>query len=194
VERRKSSRIRCRFPCEILGPGNRASGTVLDLSEGGLSIRTALQVDQGESLLVRFQAPDGEAIEVEALLWHVRRVRDRKTGRLRGVLSTGSALASPAARTGQPIDRERARRGRRRRARRVPDSREAVCGPENAHPGSQRTKRRGGASVGGHPPGRRLGSARDPRRLGRPLRLSRGLCSKRFPEAALDNLGVPPPH
>lgn len=86
MERRKSSRIRCRFPCEILGPGNRASGTVLDLSEGGLSIRTALQVDQGESLLVRFQAPDGEAIEVEALLWHVRRVRDRKTGESSWVL------------------------------------------------------------------------------------------------------------
>jgi hypothetical protein len=80
MERRKSARIRCRFPCEILGPQGRASGTVLDLSEGGLSVRAALEADQGESLLVRFQAPEGEAIEVEALLWHARRVRDRETG------------------------------------------------------------------------------------------------------------------
>jgi hypothetical protein len=80
MERRKSSRIRCRFPCEILGPQRRASGTVLDLSEGGLSVCAALEADQGESLTVRFQAPDGEAIEVETLLWHARRVRDRETG------------------------------------------------------------------------------------------------------------------
>jgi hypothetical protein len=80
VERRKNSRIRCRFPCEILGPRSRASGTVLDLSEGGLSVRAALEADQGESLRVRFQAPGGEAIEVETLLWHARRVRNRETG------------------------------------------------------------------------------------------------------------------
>ncbi len=80
MERRKYSRIRCRFPCEIVGPAGRASGTVLDLSEGGLSVRAALKIDQGESLVVRFQAPGGEAIEVEALIWHARRVRDRATG------------------------------------------------------------------------------------------------------------------
>lgn len=81
TERRKSPRIKCRFPCEIQGSGNSAAGTVLDLSEGGLSVLTALRADQGESLSIRFEAPGGEAIEVEALLWHSRRVRDRATGK-----------------------------------------------------------------------------------------------------------------
>jgi hypothetical protein len=53
---------------------------VLDLSEGGLSVRAALEADQGESLMVRFQAPGGETIEVGTLLWHARRVRDWETG------------------------------------------------------------------------------------------------------------------
>jgi len=80
MERRKSPRIKCRFPCEIVGRKNRTSGTVLDLSEGGLSVLAALEADQGASLSVRFKAPNGEAIEVEALLWHSRRVRDRANG------------------------------------------------------------------------------------------------------------------
>ena len=80
-ERRKSPRIKCRFPCEIAGPEKSTSGTVLDLSEGGLSVLTALEVEQGESLLVRFKAPGGTPIEVEALLWHSRRVRDRASGK-----------------------------------------------------------------------------------------------------------------
>jgi len=80
-ERRKSPRIKCRFPCEILGSGNRTSGTILDLSEGGLSVLTALEAEQGESLTVCFKAPGGKPIEVEALLWHSRRVRDRATGK-----------------------------------------------------------------------------------------------------------------
>lgn len=81
MERRRSPRIKCRFPCEILGLENRTSGTVLDLSEGGLSVLTALEADPGESLVVRFEAPNGKPIEVEALLWHSRRVRDRATGK-----------------------------------------------------------------------------------------------------------------
>jgi len=53
---------------------------ILDLSEGGLSIRTEMEIDQGESLRVCFQTPDGEAIEVDSLLWHSRRVRSRESG------------------------------------------------------------------------------------------------------------------
>lgn len=109
MERRKSPRVKCRFPCEILGSRRSASGTVLDLSEGGLSVLAALEADQGTSLLIRFQAPGGEPIEVEALVWHSRRVRDRTTGKDTSVLglmvsraSEGySRLAAPA-RAGAP--------------------------------------------------------------------------------------------
>jgi hypothetical protein len=80
MERRKSPRVKCRYPCEVLGSRHRASGTVLDLSEGGLSVLVASEADQGENLRIRFQAPDGVPIEVEGLLWHSRRVRDRASG------------------------------------------------------------------------------------------------------------------
>jgi len=80
MERRKSSRLRCRLPCEVLGSRGRASGTILDLSEGGLSVHTGSEIEQGESLSIRFQTPEGEPIEVEALLWHSRRVRNRASG------------------------------------------------------------------------------------------------------------------
>jgi hypothetical protein len=109
MERRKSPRVRCRFPCEILVSGRSASGTVLDLSEGGLSVLAALEADQGTSLLIRLQAPGGEPIEVEALVWHSRRVRDRTTGKDASVLGLMvsragqgySRLAAPA-RAGAP--------------------------------------------------------------------------------------------
>ena len=96
MERRKNSRLRCRLPCEILGPGNRASGTILDLSEGGLSIHTELEIDQGENLSIRFQTPEGEAIQVEALLWHSRQVRNRESGESAWVLGLMVSKASAA--------------------------------------------------------------------------------------------------
>jgi hypothetical protein len=80
MERRKSPRIKCRFPCELSGSRLHGPGTVLDMSEGGLSVLTALEIDQGESLTVRFQAPGIGAVAVEAMVWHSRRVRDRATG------------------------------------------------------------------------------------------------------------------
>ena len=112
MERRKSARVCFRFPCEIFGPGSGASGTVLDLSEGGLSIRTAFEADQGESLTIRFQAPNGEAIEVDALLWHVRRLRDREGGegiRVLGLMISSACEAYARHPSAIPSDAPRAR-------------------------------------------------------------------------------------
>ena len=93
MERRKSSRLRCRLPCEILGSRGRASGTILDLSEGGLSIHTGSEIEQGESLSIRFQSPEGVPIEADALLWHSRRVRNRASGEHAWVL--GLMVSNP---------------------------------------------------------------------------------------------------
>ena len=85
MERRKSQRVRCRLACEIQRARDRAKGTVLDMSEGGLAVQTGLKADQGDSLLIRIKAPGGP-LEVEALVWHSRLVR------LRGAKETSWAL------------------------------------------------------------------------------------------------------
>jgi hypothetical protein len=76
-ERRKSPRIRCRLSCELESQRASGPGTAVDLSEGGLCIHTALAVEQGESLRIALAAPGAGTLELEALAWHVRRVRDR---------------------------------------------------------------------------------------------------------------------
>jgi hypothetical protein len=85
MERRKSRRVRCRLACEIHGARKRATGTVLDMSEGGLAVQTALKADQGDTLRIRIQARGGP-LEVETLVWHSRQVR------LRGASETSWAL------------------------------------------------------------------------------------------------------
>ncbi len=86
MEQRKSPRIPCRFPCEIVGAHARASGVVLDLSEGGLSVQTEFPFEPGDSLQLRLQPPERGEIGVEGLVWHARRVRQRRSGDVRSVL------------------------------------------------------------------------------------------------------------
>ena len=76
MERRKSQRVRCRLACQIHAAHDRAEGTILDMSEGGLSVQTGYKADQGDALRIRIQAPDGP-LEVEAIVWHSRLVRPR---------------------------------------------------------------------------------------------------------------------
>jgi hypothetical protein len=78
-ERRKSPRIRCRLPCDIERDGRHAAGTgtAVDLSEGGLCIHTDLEVEQGQSLRIALATPGERRLELAALAWHVRRVRNR---------------------------------------------------------------------------------------------------------------------
>lgn len=79
-ERRRSERIKCRFDCELLGGGRPIGGTVVDISSGGLAVRTEGDVQQGDSLIVRMTVPGHGKLEIEALVWHVRRGRRRDTG------------------------------------------------------------------------------------------------------------------
>jgi hypothetical protein len=81
MERRKSSRVRCQYPCEILRPKQGGQGTILDLSQGGLCLRSQVELDAGEQLLLRIPVA-GEPLEVEAMVWHSRRVKRRDTGQV----------------------------------------------------------------------------------------------------------------
>ncbi len=86
MAQRRSPRIRRRFPCEIVGTHARASGVVLDLSEGGLSVQTEFPFEPGDSLQLCLQPPERSEIGVEGLVWHARRVRQRWSGDVLSVL------------------------------------------------------------------------------------------------------------
>jgi hypothetical protein len=86
MEKRKSARVRCRFGCEVARGAERAEGTVLDISEGGLSVQTRLEVDQGDALAVRFHHPLEGDLALETIVWHARKTRHRQTGKVRSFL------------------------------------------------------------------------------------------------------------
>ncbi len=86
MERRNSPRIARRFPCEILGDAASQPCVLLNLSEGGLAVRTESEFEQGESLRLQLKPPGGPEMRVEVLVWHARRVRLRESGKHRSVL------------------------------------------------------------------------------------------------------------
>jgi hypothetical protein len=80
-ERRKEERIKVRFPCDLAFGKKRASGMVMDLSAGGLSVASDKSADQGESVFVRLHPKGRPSIDVEALVWNVRSVKSRGKGK-----------------------------------------------------------------------------------------------------------------
>ena len=86
MERRKSERAQCRLGCQLVRPHEQGPGIVLDISEGELSVQTQLEVEQGTALAVRIQLPNEGWLELETLVWHVRKGRHRETNELRIVL------------------------------------------------------------------------------------------------------------
>jgi hypothetical protein len=75
TERRQSIRIKARMRCEIGVAGRFEPGQILDVSEGGLSLRGDLDVEQGSTLAVRLRPPHAGEIEIKAIVWHLRRMR-----------------------------------------------------------------------------------------------------------------------
>ena len=74
-ERRREERIKVRFPCDLAFGRKRASGMVMDLSAGGLSVAADKRADQGESVFVRLHPKGRPSIDIEALVWNVRTVK-----------------------------------------------------------------------------------------------------------------------
>jgi hypothetical protein len=80
-ERRREERIKVRFPCELAFGRKRVAGTVLDLSAGGLSVESEGRADQGQTVYVQLQPKGQASIDVEALVWNVRRFKHRGSGK-----------------------------------------------------------------------------------------------------------------
>lgn len=79
AERRRDPRIRCSIPCELRIAGQSVAGKVRNVSAGGLGlVAEAPQADQGDEVGVTLRAPGLGAIEVRALVWHVRNVKGAK--------------------------------------------------------------------------------------------------------------------
>ncbi len=80
-ERRKSPRIRCRLQCALVKGRRRIHARVLDVSEGGLCVLSPIALKPQQSVLLQIDVPPHGPVDVEAVAWHVRRV---KSGASRG--------------------------------------------------------------------------------------------------------------
>jgi hypothetical protein len=80
-ERRKEERIKVRFPCDLAFGNERASGMVMDVSAGGLSVASDKSADQGEGVFVRLHPKGRPSIDIEALVWNVRKAKSRGKGK-----------------------------------------------------------------------------------------------------------------
>ena len=90
-ERRKEDRIKVRFPCDFAFGRQRTSGRVLDLSPGGLSVAVDSKADQGDNVFVSLHPKGRASIDIEALVWNVRRINGR--GKRKESLRLGLVLS-----------------------------------------------------------------------------------------------------
>lgn len=99
----RQHRTRCRLPCTVRKGTKRVRARVLDVSEGGLCVVAPVRFQHKMTVQIEIEHPRHGPIEVEAVVWHVRRFRQPSSGRegwaVGLVLSKGGpdfqALASP---------------------------------------------------------------------------------------------------
>lgn len=71
-ERRRNPRIRCSIPCTLQIAKSSLAGKVCNVSASGLGVTAvAPEAEQGDPVRVTLRG-EGLAIEVRALVWHVR--------------------------------------------------------------------------------------------------------------------------
>lgn len=76
MERRRTPRIRCSFPCELVACDDAIAGTVRNVSESGLGIDAPIGAfHEGDSVTVTLRPPSRSPVEILAHVWHVRAVR-----------------------------------------------------------------------------------------------------------------------
>jgi hypothetical protein len=80
VERRNHHRIQCRLACEVKLGRTRLRGRVLDISEGGLCILTPERLAKEAKVRVTIEIPSVGPIDLEATVWHQRRVKQKFSG------------------------------------------------------------------------------------------------------------------
>ena len=66
LERRQHRRIRPSQPCELVVGANRHAGTIVEMSRGGVYVRTEARPARGERIRVRFAGRELHAEVVHA--------------------------------------------------------------------------------------------------------------------------------
>lgn len=80
-ERRKAPRIQCRLSCTLRRGRRWLPARVLDVSEGGLCLLSPVELRPRQPVLLRIDVPRLGPVEVEAVAWHVRRVKSGRAHR-----------------------------------------------------------------------------------------------------------------
>ncbi len=94
AERRRDARIRCNLPCTLRVAGSSLDGKVRNVSATGLAVAAEThELEQGDPATVTIRS-EGSAIDVRALVWHVRtsgRNGGEKNPRVLGLVLSDSA-------------------------------------------------------------------------------------------------------
>ena len=69
-------RISCQLRCEIVQERLRTPATIVTLSEGGVGIKTSVAFEEGDEARICLLPERGPRIEVCALIWNERKLRD----------------------------------------------------------------------------------------------------------------------
>jgi hypothetical protein len=95
MDRRRQNRVRLCTPCELQANGRKFAGTLVDLSEGGLSVRLpGEELENGTPAVVVLTLPRGERLIVESLVWHSRRLKPSRNEK--SVWMVGLVVANPS--------------------------------------------------------------------------------------------------
>ncbi len=117
---RKSPRKRSSMGCELVNGCETLPGRLIDVSARGLAVATDLQLPEGTTLGVVLRPRGEAAVELEAIVWHVRRLKSNHVSFRLGLIlmdppEVFSRMAVPAERE-KPV-REGARLSVEERAR-----------------------------------------------------------------------------
>ena len=77
----RQHRTRCRLPCTVRKGTKRVRARVLDICEGGLCVVAPVRFQHKMTVQIEIEHPRHGPIEVEAVVWHVRRFRQPSSGR-----------------------------------------------------------------------------------------------------------------
>lgn len=106
VRIKRQRRVECKLPCAVVESSRRrVQGRVVTLSEGGLSVITELNFDQGDPIRLKISSgKGGRSISVSAIVWNeIKPKRGRALGsRLRRY---GCVVSEPSRSFLELIDR-----------------------------------------------------------------------------------------
>jgi hypothetical protein len=80
AEKRRNTRRKVRIRCHLLTGRQRAPGTVVDVSRGGIAVQSRLKLKPGQAVRVELIVPNREALLLDAMVGNGRQVKSRASG------------------------------------------------------------------------------------------------------------------